>query len=245
MPRYNFGRAWTATRHFHVCPRSALCLHGDPAAPRQNHFLSSGQCTAPVRNHASAEGQRQQPLSSERPPLKPVYTRASTRHEISGQQCLFDVHQPEIPEPHKAGSTDVVAFPSFSPAFERRRRGGQTQARISRTANAYHPSPHPMGLSASQHTEERNGSPFKSSNMIMITAHTHTKPEVHHFHPFACAGGDLPRRRPIGLVPMVTGSWWPGLQRPGLRTSAATAQLQRDARSNARRTKDFWPGRYQ
>ena len=32
--------------------------------------------------------------------------------------------------------------------------------------------------------------------MIMITAHTHTKTKVHHFHPFACTGGDLPRRPP-------------------------------------------------
>ena len=79
-----------------------------------------------------------------------------------------------------------------------------------------------------------------------LTAHTHTKTEVHHLRSFACTGGDLPRRRPIGLVPMVAGSWWPRLQRAGPRTSAATAQLQRDARSNARRTKDFWPDyRYQ
>ena len=151
-----------------------------PCSPKQNHFLSSGRCqgtalvaqllcgTMPQPRYSwdgtrvSHKRQRQQPLSSERPPLKPVYTRASTRQETSGQQCLPDFHQPEILEPHKAGSTDVVAFPSFSPAFERRRRGGQTQARISRKANAYHPSPHQMGLSASQHTEERSGSPFKS-----------------------------------------------------------------------------------
>ena len=109
-----------------------------PCSPKQNHFLSSGQCqgtalvaqllcgTMPQPRYSwdgtrvSHKRQRQQPLSSERPPLKPVYTRASTRHETSGQQCLPDVHQPEIPERLNRRRRLSQLFPSLREKEKRR-----------------------------------------------------------------------------------------------------------------------------